>query len=1265
MALTTYRFNWSLHPEVTNYLMFALIRNEGQTGTSEPVNVKAWAVNDPETVWEVDIINTPRVYLDSENIYFYFPTGKFDGTYSTYTDNVAGQFGNGDTSIDFISDTFIPSLPPETELTFEVTLSPVAWQRIRLRQTDTPAGGVTYTDNSYHPANMDPWVPGPPILPSIPEGRYKVEGEGEATNTISVTFDEEYGTTKNSIVAFKIYNIDSPELAYKINAIIPDNFAGPLDITISEEGDVTSTGDTSVVTSGTLSTGPMVVEFSSTTFKGWKTLVINDVVTEVQELEASPVIPPVLYDITAEVDYEGSRVINVLENANPGEGVWDYSSLKIKVSENWVDALDLAGIFVSTANDGTIGVVAESGFEGSVEPFEFTIANDSGGSTSAKVNITVSEEPPLPPLPIIPLTDVRWVLGSFRTGELEDYTIPYISDSIAVDVNGDDEADLSIPLYALSNEDRKNFRTKFEINEKMAALIDGDNNVVFAGYIEKLAPSLKEETLDLKVKGFKAWLKTRFVTNSKDSISSSEDVWTLTASPRTVAKNLVSAVLSGPNNPQSVQYPASKAGAFTAEYVLSELVPVSDAIDNISTALDGAEIKFRPKLVGNRIVFEMLAGSPHIGDSGTADVVINLDDPEMIAVGFDQIDDGSEVYNKVWLESDFANKEGASINLASRSVPSNKLIREKKEKLEAELTTSQLDTQYQARLEDANKTDRQNTLTIWDDNYSFFFSLGRRIQLIGSGRSDGMDDIVRVIGVKFSTKQRTMDLTVSNIKRVYPPLPKSLSQRLQDDAQKAMDDRLAWDRSIGNGGGTGGTGENPWNPGEGESGEWNNGDLWGAEGQPTDGSAPVKVVDGIFSSYTARVMTSDYSFVAGTITQNSGNRIFALGRSSYHQAANQTNYDGAVISDSEGLPIGGFEPIPIYKSFVQNGSTGEWTVAGYITSSAFRKIAVDTSGDVVHRGFALNQFILGNRLWVNIVDSVRLRTGEVRSKASFIYTEIDSVGGVGFTWTDLGSNPSNLFIPPAFMTRFGDKLIFTSAISFPRSSPSGYVVGEYDVGIGTGLLQKQTMIFIPSAIEKWVPIPPVDSGNQDVFFLPTNYAGWLYVVPGRGYLENPEIMRIRLSPSGFISPEAKWESVGKNQTVEGNQTMGTVRGYILYNYTDPDDRYRGVFKYRKVLGDGALGSEEVSGLPIFRESLDSPSSYFYSAPSDAPSYWGMKEPYQQGSSPNQGVAQSSGVISYGGYIYRFVHQMNGGMPEEFPPIIIKSARIVEKTNQII
>lgn len=1102
-------------------------------------------------------------------------------------------------------------------------------------------------------------------LPSIPGGRYIVDGNAvDGDDTVGISFSGIYGPVSLSKpLEVKAYPVDAPEAFVRLRASLtsPEGVS----FTFSEDGVHSEDSTIEMITPGVLPVGPIRVEFSSESFAGFKDVIINDSAPVlIQGLMAVPYAAPVLHDMVFEVPYETASSFDLLSGQNPGEGSFDLPSLKIQINGEWVDGLDLTGVFITVGNGAVLNVNPEPGFEGAVEDFYFGVSNEYGVSSEAKISMVILEEPPVPLLPIEPLEDLKWVLGSFRTGELEGFEIPVISDSISLDVFGDEEADISIPLYALSDSDRSSFRTKFEINEKMIALIDSKEQVIFAGYVEKLAPSLKEETLDVKVKGFKAWLKTRFVMNSSsNAIEKASDSWVLKASPRTVAKNIVSAVLSGPGNPEGIQYPASKAGIYEAKFILSELTPVSDALDDISTAVDGAEIKFRPKMVDNRIIFELIAGSPHLGDAGIADVVINLNDENMVAVGFDQIDDGSAVFNKIWLESDFEGKEGETINLAARVHNQGKLIRESKEKISAKLTGTQLEEQYAARVEDANKAERTNSLTIWDDDFSFWAALGRRVQLVGEGRSAGMDDIVRVVGLKFSTKERTMTLEVSNIKRIYPPLPSS-----SDDIKEAIDSRLDWDRGIGSGslsGGGGGSSENPWNPGEGGAGEWTNSDLWGGEGQPTDGSAPVKINDGVFGSYSELLLTSDNQFVAGTIAQNSGNRLFALGRNAYSARTDLTDYDGNRLTRDDGLPINGFEPIPILKSFVQNGASGEWSIAGHISPSIFQRVSVDTSGVIKERGYILSMFILANRLWVNIVDSVSLNTGEVRNRASFIYTEIDGVGNVGFNWTHLDSNPSNLFIPPAFTTRFGDKLIFTAAISFPQISPNGYVVGSRDQGTGTGILQKQNMIFIPSAIEKWVPLPPLTVGIGDTFFVPTNYGGNLYVAPARQILDEPYVMKLRLSPSGFIAPTATWERAGKIADFSYNNTMGTIRGYVVYNKygTTSEDQHTPYFVYRKIHNDGTLADEQTSTLPLLRAGIWS--SYYYGSSRDVPSYWAGMLPQDTGSNDNAGMAKSSVLVSYGGYMYRFYHESNGGTTNSYPPVYMKSIRLVEKTNQII
>lgn len=907
----------------------------------------------------------------------------------------------------------------------------------------------------------------------------------------------------------------------------------------------------------------------------------------------------------------------ILEGQDSGSGSFDLSRLFIKVAEGNVTAV--------TLNEGSLSINPETGtldwfpigtYEGTVPPVVIVAYNSVDDSGEFSVNITVEQEPDLAVVPIEPLAAPKWWLGSFRTGYLEGFEIPYTSDSISLDIYGEEEADLTVPMMALSDADRLNFDEKFEINEKFIALFDESEKVVFAGYIEKLSPGLIDETMSIKAKGFKSWLKTRFVVNSDtSSIAKSTDTWKITASPRTVAKTVVQAALTGNNNPSSVQYPPSRSGSYRAEYVLSELSTVASAIDAISMDQLGAEIKFIPKKVDNRIVWELVAGNPHINDHGNADIVLNLEDPNMIAVGFDKIIDGTDSFNRVWLESPYADQKDAEINLTAKTaISSNKLIREVKEKFDVEMTASEIQEQWNARFEDANKENSENTVVIFDDAYSFYGSVGRRLHLVGAGKSAGLDEIVRIVGVKFTTTERTVELVVENIKRVYPMLPKNASDKAKKDAKEQIKNEMKWNSKL-NQTSTGATGGgNPWNPGEGTGGEMTDKDLWGSEGQPADGSAPTTVNNGIISNVFSeqQLFTPNDTGPAALeskggngldvpFCQNEGNRVFILTKSGVGSGSTDIPVAEQVKVPIEfGVPVNAMDFITdamvgeiwVRKTFVQAGNIGNIDFAGKVPMDIIKQKLAEANATLtvskpdnyyytisdpyvyVHKQrIEMAPFVSNGRLYVYLnirflanvhakytptdgsapFESSVLYDHEIKGMNMFVSTQINQDGTLSNLWVDSEKPPNNERVFWKSSYRYGS--VFGYMSSIPQSDR-----------LQDGSFYYAQTPRIRGILGQWFSLPAIENPTTKgtAFDIrAVSYNGFLYASPTYTYYTEVEgVNKIRVHADG-TTPSESWITVAQGQNTKDMRNMTVCRGYLIFTGA-------GGFAYAKILPSGDL-----------------------------------------------------------------------------------------------
>lgn len=1234
--MSKYRIEWAGPDPDYPVIMF---RFNYSVIVPEPITVKVWRWNasTPKNKKYVEIVHqTYNGYF--ENVYFSTATGTFDSYHKTYS----GASGFNVTSFPYIDPDFVKDA--EGPQVFEFELDESIIHTIILRSSlDTSANSIlNRLDVSI--ADLDPLPDLPPTQDPSPAGRYVFDYDNSSFPiNISGTPSENYGAVSATPIDFEVRNAGDTNARIRF-AVTPDIEDPAFSVSISEEGSVTASGATLEVKRadiGITLTGLLRIELTaSEDLYGWGSFVINGNVWDIQNASPSPYSPPTLNPVEVLVDYRGVAVVDVTATSTSIDGDFDTRTLKVMIEGgNWADVLDIPEALIQVLSNGQIRISPKAGIEGSLPVIYWKIASEYGVEAESTLNVTVAEEPAVPMLPIEPLDDVKWVLASFRTGEIVDTEIPVTSDRVKIDVFGDDEADVTISLSGLSDEDRTNWRTKFLLNDSMLALVDSTDAVPFAGYIAKRSPDLSTETVTFKVKSMKAWLATRFVSNNLSNINDSSVTWDMTASPRTIVKALVQNAFLGSRHPKCIIFPASKGGNYSVSYLLSELKPISEAIDDISRDPNGAEIRFVPEKSDGRIVFNIVEGNPHWNDSGIADIAINLADPNMVAVGFDQIESAEDFYTTQWLESDFEGKEGVAINLSKREISGNSMIREKKDKIGASLTENEYIDQFMARIEDAGKTTRSNTLSIWDEDFSFWASIGRRIELVGDGRTAEMDDIVRCLGVNFSTSNRAIDLILANIQRVYPPLPKKL---------KDLESRLDWDRNLGSSsGGGGGNDTPPWNPGEGGTGEWDNSGLWGDEGMPGEGGGPKQAVDPSFDTFkTINVFDPD-SPLPGTIVQNEGNRLYGLTRVNFHSldtpAANQ---------DETKFPLTGIQDVKIMRSFMNNGSISEWTEVQTIPSSIFRQawlklpLSVEVSGTVLNRvfgGMIHSIFIVRGRMYLIIgigmgYGNAQNVISQRRVKSVMFSAPMDSNGGVG-AWIEDEEPPLNHFFTGNSATRVGSYIIFGTAAILTESQAEN---------MGRNSTQRPfnnapgNYLFKPSGIEKWTAYPACGFGDTSVKpSILRSFGGWIYAIPYGDPL--PEIWKMRGTASGIYDPLAAWtKAITINVTAGSTLTarirnIVPIRGYMLFDSGSNSGLRAPNASYAMVAPDGKLNDQST----LVTGSYDFPGFMLNRAMSHG---WNTGLYSDSYSDRTDQAPNGSRIFSFGNFLY----QIEAGNPSNNP-----------------
>jgi hypothetical protein len=914
-----------------------------------------------------------------------------------------------------------------------------------------------------------------------------------------------------------------------------------------------------------------------------------------------------------------------------------------------VKSLTLTGGAVTVNPDGTIYFGPTDGFSGDVV-FTYRITDVNGLTSDSTVTITVQAEVIAVAKPLA-IRGAKWFLGNFETGELDAEPFSFSAYSGSLGIHRQ-EADVTIPLYGLTSSERADWKNRFEPGQKFAALIKGEE-VVFAGPIAKRDPNFKDETIAIKAKGFKWWLETVFLKKEigQSSVNSDTEKVTFKASPATVAKMIVQTSITGSGYPQSVSYPDSVPGDYVFEANLSELTSVSAALDKIFSDPLGVETTFRPKKVGNKIVWQLVAGNPHLNeDESTIEVDLNNENQ---VVDFSQIDDITDARNRWWLASDVS----TGSNLQAKTAPgNNKLIREAKDKFSVTLTAEEMNAQYAARFEDSNTRYINTTLALWDKDLSLWNQTGRRFSIIGDAQSAGFSDTVRCIEVKFNNDSPVVQLTVDAIRRVYPTLP------------DRVDEALKW-KNIDTSGSDIGSG---WNPGDISTGDLSNADMWGDAGMPSMDGLPTSGDILEFSNFSHTTLSPRYPdgglpvIHPATIVQGSGNRFFGMDKNRWILKGVVPSSSTASVRDIIGIE-NFTEKFYIRSAFLNNGNISQMVGAGsfgaehvYETmagmefdGNGFGGVGSDYQQDqkavsieVIGAMFAsitrvyFQIAVIATHIW----EGHNTETGgrnyvplKTTSQTSFWSAPVNTDGFITQDWSREINLPNNEFTFPAHMTKYGEKIAYTSAVVVPASV--SIPVYYYGTSIPTELTPEtvpETSIFNTLPIQQlprvrigeggfglWYSFPQtsLDSTSPKAIY-GAAHGGWLYVI--RAHKQTgPGIYRIRLTGDGVIPPDAIWVRAADLDWMNNpNIAYGliVVPGYVVYSSEQGTS-------YRRIKADGSLGEEET---------VDADYGILSGYKGSNNSDYNFKNEYRAGWVGSAMPEMVSRPLSYMGYIYYFM-----------------------------
>jgi hypothetical protein len=559
---------------------------------------------------------------------------------------------------------------------------------------------------------------------------------------------------------------------------------------------------------------------------------------------------------------------------------------------------------------------------------------------------------------------LEYVLGNFKTGEIiaRDITVTRGTDKVNNNINGG-TLEIEVSRNSLTTEQRNNWKTYFKPFAKFLALIDTEKAwndpgaVRFAGFINKRSAPVGKGFIRLQTVGMNDYLASRLVINAWDGVITdpTAKITVTGASWGGVMAELVKKAFSPLGIPEGAPKPPAVLGAvmedagtaFTKEITFTDALTYRDALGQIrdSDSPNGVEWRWYTRFTNssaNFIAWDFVTGTstaPHINGDITKTIELSPAAAEKMSA-FSESIDSRDIFNAVYIQSKEGEEtSGADLQVAfSNADPELPLI-ETFFNPGVQLTQEQIDAQKAARLSSGTIGSIDVSFTIeeawdsseWDEN------IGKKIVFTGVPDSISSDHsvAVRCVGIEYSAQKATVEVSLMQLQNSYPVLPKDKKPFGNNNNYKPTPFGAS---SLGSGGGLTPlplpAPSLPSPGGFGIDGILSPADLWGSEGRaPWDENKDKKVIQNVtFSDFLEKeyIYTNFggvYPIDPITCFLDSGNRVYGLDHLNQAVATKFEN-DGVHVhylgglNKSTGVPLDGWKPFYIKKTYVANGELG-------------------------------------------------------------------------------------------------------------------------------------------------------------------------------------------------------------------------------------------------------------------------------------------------------------------------------------------------------
>lgn len=415
------------------------------------------------------------------------------------------------------------------------------------------------------------------------------------------------------------------------------------------------------------------------------------------------------------------------------------------------------------------------------------------------------------------MSKMNWYHGDFMTGEYKySAPMPVIKGSSSVDISVDNEdtADLSISLKGMPVQVQNNWNEFYrEMLDFMTLVNDDTKEVIFAGFVNKVTPNLKDQSLKFQLKSPSEYMKARiigetlgeFTDATSDTRYFSGQTWSHVIS-LLVQRCFDSSLITKANAPLPPSImgnynPAPASGTKNKVVLITDALTYKEVIDEV--ALDdsglGIEYRFVPRFTDgayNKITWDLVVGStsnPFINESNTLSIQLsNHEDWQKISEFSQQID-ASRKYTSFYAQSKQGDeKTNTGADFSNVFIPRSEypLLLEKFYSPGVELNRLELERQMNSYISYGLEDTRSGSITLELNEERFKVwtnsSLGTMVTFtapentIASGNSCKM----RIIGARLNPDNGQVILDLASKSQRYPKLPRNRVKDMAENKKK-------------------------------------------------------------------------------------------------------------------------------------------------------------------------------------------------------------------------------------------------------------------------------------------------------------------------------------------------------------------------------------------------------------------------------------------------------------------------------------------------